>query len=390
MTEVVVEVGPGTILGPNDARLEWVSAALECIDDDIALLGDRPVAVQDVWQDVMCEVAGNTVDTIVLVCPTWWPRSRIDRARAAARAVAATVVVLQRTTILRGGISDRRTTIVEIAPAFVVVSHLGGSSTVIPRRDGLSPDVEAVLAAVGAATSVAIDAPAGVDAAEQLGATIVDRLRATGIAATFTDEDSVRRAAAARLARQHVADRPPRVGHDRRGVAVLAGILSAVVLCGGFAMREDAADSPDDDMPMTLLVEGRVGLMVPAVWTVQRITSGPGSRRVQIVSPSDRAVVLHVTQSTGVQSSLAMTADALRKTLDEQPEGVFVDFNPSDRRAGKAASTYREIRPDHHVAWVVLLDGTVRIAIGCQSAPGREHLVRDACDQAIRSAHAAF
>jgi type VII secretion-associated protein (TIGR03931 family) len=51
--------------------------------------------------------------------------------------------------------------------------------------------------------------------------------------------------------------------------------------------------------------------------------------------------------------------------------------------------TYREVRADRHVAWTVLVDGDVRIAIGCQSPPGREELVQDACEQAIRSAHAS-
>ena len=83
-------------------------------------------------------------------------------------------------------------------------------------------------------------------------------------------------------------------------------------------------------------------------------------------------------------------AESLRQALSEQPPGVFVDFNPADRRADKPAVTYREVRRDHHIAWAVLIDDDVRIAIGCQSAPGREPLVRDACDQAVRSAHAVF
>ncbi len=50
MTAVVVEIGPGTVRGPNDVEAQWVSAALECIDDDIALVDDCPVAVADVWR----------------------------------------------------------------------------------------------------------------------------------------------------------------------------------------------------------------------------------------------------------------------------------------------------------------------------------------------------
>ena len=45
------------------------------------------------------------------------------------------------------------------------------------------------------------------------------------------------------------------------------------------------------------LVEGRVALTVPASWLTQRVIAGPGSARVQVTSPSDPEVALHVTQS---------------------------------------------------------------------------------------------
>ena len=67
---------------------------------------------------------------------------------------------------------------------------------------------------------------------------------------------------------------------------------------------------------------------------------------------------------------------------------MFVDFNPSGNSAGRPAVTYREVRASHQVRWTVLLDGTVRISLGCQSRPGGEDAVRDACEQAVRSAHA--
>ena len=107
---------------------------------------------------------------------------------------------------------------------------------------------------------------------------------------------------------------------------------------------------------------------------------GPGSARVQVVSPTDRNVALHITQAS-VRRSRA-SADSLRTALGAE-HGIFVEFNPSDRRVDRDAVTYREIRSDHHVAWTVLLDGSVRIAVGCQSPPGSEHLVREACDRAI-------
>ena len=219
-------------------------------------------------------------------------------------------------------------------------------------------------------------------------------MRAIGVPVRIADDGWIRRAAAAQ--RSHVQAQPAEVAirgsgwlRDRKTLAVLFGVLSTVVLCGGVAAVHDSSSDRVDDMPMTLLTEGRIGLMVPATWTTQRITSGPGSARVQVVSPTDGDVALHVTQSVLAQpSSLAKTADTLLAALTESADGAFVDFNPSDRRADRDAVTYREIRPERNIAWTVLIDGTARIAIGCQSRPRREHLVRDACDRAIRSAHA--
>jgi type VII secretion-associated protein (TIGR03931 family) len=131
--------------------------------------------------------------------------------------------------------------------------------------------------------------------------------------------------------------------------------------------------------------------MVPAQWVVQRITSGPGSARVQVVSPTDADIAVRVTQSSlSPHQSHEEVAEALLSALRHEPDGVFVDFNPSGRRAGQRVVTYREVRADRHIAWVVLVDESLRIAIGCQSAPEQEETVREVCDQAIRSAHAVF
>ena len=387
--EVVVEVGPATIRGPNNARSEWVSAALDCIDDEIALIDDCPVSVHAVWLDVMSAATGVGVDAVVLVCPGWWPAARVDKVRRAARTVASTVVVLERTSMLRQGISPR-TTIIEIASELVVVSALGMLAAVIPRHHESVDDAEAVMATVGMPTAVLVDAPTGVPGAELLGALIGDRLRAMNIPVRYAEDDRVLRAAVARRSsdRTQVADvavTRPGVFRDPKRLAVLSGALTVALLCGGLAALHDP---PASDMPMTLLVEGRVGVEVPATWAARRITSGPGSARVQVVSPSDRNVALHITQAANpMQSSLV---DSLRTALGAEPDGTFIEFNPSDRRADRDAVTYREVRSDHHVAWTVLLDGTVRIAVGCQSPPGSEHLVREACDRAIRSAHAVF
>jgi type VII secretion-associated protein (TIGR03931 family) len=85
---------------------------------------------------------------------------------------------------------------------------------------------------------------------------------------------------------------------------------------------------------------------------------------------------------------LSDTAETLQHAINEAPGGVFTDFNPNGRSAGRAAVTYREVRAGHDIRWVVLLDGAVRISIGCQSRPDDELAVRDACELAVRSAHA--
>jgi type VII secretion-associated protein (TIGR03931 family) len=391
VSEVVIEVGPATIGVPNDVRPERVCAAIDCVDDEIALLDDRPVSVQDLWDDVMSAVAGTAVDTIVLVCPAWWSSARIDRARQAAHTVAAEVVLLERIAALQEGISAE-TTIVEITSDLAVVTVSGRIAAVIPRQGELVVDAEAVMAAVGAPAGVLVDAPVAVSGAELLASSIADRMRAIGVAVRIADDGWVRRAVAAQRSRVQVQSTDDPVRHsgwfrDRKALAVLSGMVSAVVLCGGFAAVYDS-DRSVDAMAMTLLVEGRIGVMVPATWTAQRVTSGPGSARVQVVSPTNSDIALHITQSVvGQPASLAQTADSLLAALAESADVAFVEFNPSDRRVGRDAVTYREIRPERQVAWTVLTEGTARIAIGCQSVPGREHLVLQACDRAIRSAH---
>jgi type VII secretion-associated protein (TIGR03931 family) len=388
MTGVVVEAGPATVRGPNHADTEWVSAGIGGIDDELTLIGDRPVAVADVWRTVMHDVIGGSAETIALVCPTWWASSRVDRVRDAACAVAKDVLMLQRAQVLRDGLPGRLTTVVEIAPEFVVVSPPDGDMQVVTRGD-----TDAVLAKIPMSMAVLLDGSEGVEGACPLVAEIADRLRANGVAVTIADRDWVRRAVDPVASREHARgpETRPAGYRGRRATAVLVGtLLSAAALCGGFAARQDAP-RPAANMPMTLLIEGRVGVMVPAQWEVQRVTSGPGSARVQVVSPTDADVAVHVTQSSlAPHQSHDAVAESLRSALSQQPDGVFVEFDSSDRRADQPVVTYREVRADHHIAWVVLVDESLRIAIGCQSAPGHEEAVREVCDQAIRSAHAVF
>jgi len=385
VTDVVIEVGPGTIRGPDDASPEWVSAALDCIDDELVLLDDRVVPVRDVWDDVMASVAGPAVDTAVVVCPAWWPVARTETVRQAAHTVAAEVVLLERISFLREALSTDAT-IVEIAPDIAVVSVSGVTVAAVPLQREPDLDAQSVSAAVGTPAGVVVDAAVGVLGAEMLASRIADRMRAIGVPVRIVVDDYVWRAAVAE--RSSAGNAVERSGgfRARRGIAALSGVLTVVLLCGTLAVPREQRGG---DMPMTLLVEGRVGVMVPATWIARRITSGPGSARVQVVSPTDSDVALHITQSAAPgPPTLAATADALLAASAESADGVFIDFNPSDRRGDREAVTYLEVRPERHVAWSVVIDGTTRIAVGCQSAPGAENLVREACDRAVRSAHA--
>lgn len=143
---------------------------------------------------------------------------------------------------------------------------------------------------------------------------------------------------------------------------------------------------PKPDPGPQALVEGRVAVQVPPLWTVERITGGPGSRRVQVSSPSEADVALHITQSYAPEMTLAEAADVLRRAIASQPAGVFVDFRADDVVVGRPAVTYREIRPGRVIRWAAIPAGATRIGIGCQSPPELEHAVRSACDEAVRSA----
>jgi type VII secretion-associated protein (TIGR03931 family) len=397
VTGVVVEIGPGTVRGPNDAREEWVSAAIECIDDTIALIDERPVPLAQVWRTVLHEVIGSSDATAVMVFPTWWPLPRIDLVMVAAQGLATGIAVRRRTSLLRRRFDGRAVTVVEIAADFVTVSPPDTAAVVLPRCDGTDVAL-AVAREVGPATAVVVDAPARIAGAVSLGAAIAARLRADGVVATIPDPDwafdateilpVVGRDGPASL---DGVENPPESQRLGRRTAVVTGALVSCVAVVIAVAAFPAADPPADHMPSVLLVEGRLGVEVPAQWPVRRITSGPGSARLQIISPRAADVAIHITQSRlAPHQTEKSAADSLSNVMNEQPDGAFVDFDPATVVAGRPAVTYREVRADRQILWTVVVQGTLRIAIGCQSAPGRESAVRSVCDQAVRSAHPVF
>jgi type VII secretion-associated protein (TIGR03931 family) len=169
-----------------------------------------------------------------------------------------------------------------------------------------------------------------------------------------------------------------------RAVAA-AGVVLSVSALAVAGLREGS--EPSRQEPRTWLVEGRVAVEVPADWRTERIVIGPGSARVQVISPTDPRQAVHVTQSSIPRGqSLASAAEVVRAALDQQPEGVFGGLDPAARVADQPAITYRETRADRVVDWTLVLDGGVRIAIGCQGAPDLPS-PQDVCEHAIRSAH---
>lgn len=399
----VIEAGPATIRRlccrtgaiDDDEMSRVIGAALDAIDDRVALVGERPVAVASLWSDALRSAVCPQGRGMVVVHPSGWSPSRVRVLRSAAATVSGDVQVWTRSWLLtRGADADAEATVVvEITDGMVVVG--GAHGVAIPRRRPPHPVADEVVAVLAAlpADRVLIDAPA--PGASTIAASIAGAARANGQTVVRVDD-----ARLARLARSAGSGDEPSGPRERGGRArsrgrALSGLGAATIVLAAAtpaaitAGRHGAASPPPVAAPpTTFLVEGRVAVTVPADWPTQRVLAGPGSARVQVTSPADPEVALHVTQSPVAGETLGGTAERLKRAIDAEPAGVFVDFNPAGTSAGRPAVTYREVRPGHHVRWTVLLDGPVRISLGCQSRPGGEDAVRAVCEQAVRSAHA--
>ncbi|HKV20054.1 MAG TPA: type VII secretion-associated protein [Mycobacterium sp.] len=385
MTACVVEVGPATVRGPRAAPRQIITTALECIDDDIAIVGEAPVTVDALWREVFRGVLPDRCASALLVCPSWWPPTRVERVREAAATASANIAVAQRIDVL----GTRALTIVEIAPDFVVVTDADNAVTAEPRLGATSEIARSVVSRIDRSAAVLVDAPADVVGAAELAGAISESLRAGGTAVTTVHPDRVLRVVEKhRTFREHPVDSPRSI---RARPAVAVGIvLSLLVASLSVGLAVGADDPEPTSNPMTLLVEGQVALKVPALWSVRRITSGPGSARVEVTAPDGSTAVLMTQSQVDPRETLATAAASLRAALADQDAGVFVGFDADDRRADRPVITYREVRGARQTDWTVLVDDTVRIAVGCQSPSGDEDAVRAVCDEAVRSAHAIF
>lgn len=373
MTPVVVEVGPQTVCGPGSVSPQWIATALDCIDDPIALLDGYPVDVSGLWRDVLDAAAGERPGPLVLVVPTWWSTGRVGVIADAAGGVASDVMVRRRSEIL----AATDATLVELSTEYAAVTSPPAPPRVFAR------DAAEFTAHLETVTAVVLDVPAGVP---PLPAASLAAIRRAGKPLTYCTGDRLLQAAEAALAKHNARDGLG-VGHirpGRRSTAVLAGaVLTVAAVGGGWAAQTLTGRLSVDGTRM--LVDGSVALRVPAQWSVERITSGSGSARLRVAA-SGGVPALHVTQSAhpGV-TSIADVAESLRRAIGSEPDGVFVDFDPTAERGGRPAVTYVERRADGDTRWSVVVDGVTRIAIGCQGAPTA---VEDVCLEAVLSAHA--
>ncbi len=405
----LIEAGPAGIRrlccgAGGIADVEITDAALDAIDDPVALVDGRPVAVDSLWCTALRSLDCGGAAGVTVVHPSWWSASRVKLVSAAADTLAGqadVVAVHPRSWLLMQAVSEsapraapekKVKKVVEIAERLVAVTDAQTSSvSAVPRAAEPRRVAEQVAAVIDGATPavVLIDVPSAVAGARALAALIADAVRLSGHHVEVIDDARLDRLARAvgSIPAAPASGVGARSRVRTRARLAVAGVVLAVVAPAAVELGRHHAPAADPS-PTTFLVEGRVALTVPANWPTQRVIAGPGSARVVVTSPSDPEVALHVTQSPVAGETLSGTAERLKRAIGAEPPGVFVDFNPSAISAGRPAVTYREVRAGHQVRWTVLLDGTVRISLGCQSRPGGEDAVREVCERAVRSAHA--
>ncbi|MCG5431795.1 type VII secretion-associated protein [Mycobacterium sp. MYCO198283] len=390
----VIAVGPSAVCvrraGAGECdRLdaEVVDAALTGVDDDVVLLDDEPIAVEALWHGIFAGALRGITGGVALVFPTAWPAARCETVAAVARQLTADVTVHRRAELLA---EPAAALIVEIGPDAVCICTVAPEPTVLDlvSRDAPPADVADAVVKVAARHvrgAVGIDCPDEVPGATVLATMIGARLRERGRCATTVGDD--------RLFAVPPADAPVKrqfVGTatqwPRRRLVVIAALAAAALV--GAPFLAIAQRTPPAPMPTALFVEGRVAVEIPVDWTVERITGGTGSARVQVTSPADRQTALHLTQAPlPPGDDLGDVSAALQTAIDTAP-GTFLDYRFDDRRGDRDVISYREVRPSRTVQWLVFVDGPVRIGIGCQSAAGQERAIESACTRAVASARA--
>ncbi|SKF62805.1 type VII secretion-associated protein [Mycobacteroides abscessus] len=427
-----------TAEGIQEAGRADVRSAVAALDDDMALLPGRVVPSRALWAALFESLltdrnAPVRLDSLALIHPTTWGPARRTLLSSAARMMAATLTVRSRAFALaergvRADLSGRSLVVVEVSPKEVAVALVGPGSDGEPAatvrhledRSWETRSAADVARAVGRAVErVVRDERPGVaailvDSADKdMGEAIVDAIDRIGLTpgvsqvavdSVFREMGQVARTSAFldQGVVEPVATRPasawtpgaparsaPRL--PRWWPAAAIGLAAAIVVTGVvLTVAATRSRQPVPAIATSLLVEGRVQLMVPAEWAVRRIPAGgAGSARVEVISPADPEAVVHVTQvRVKPAETLAATAETLRAAMEKEPQGAFTDFRADDRKMDRPAVTYTEVREGHDIAWTVLLDGDMRIGVGCQFKKDSYADVRQACELAIRTAHA--
>jgi type VII secretion-associated protein (TIGR03931 family) len=375
-------MGPREVDQIDSDAMQLASIALAAEDDTVMLVGDVPTSVAALWQRVFVELfGGRGVTSAELIHPTCWPAHRVAAvARAAGRVVEAV------STTPRSQALGESAVFVELGPRYVAVAGSAWPLRLVDRADSVPHVLQKVCRLIADRPgAVRVDAPADVPGAAEFGAALVRRLGERGRTVDVPRLED--RRCVAGPAPSSAAPPPRRRRVSRGAAAIPVGLAVAGLLVGGMHLRKTESIPHEAAPDSELLVEGSLAVEVPVDWIVRRITGGPGSNRVQVVSPHDPQVALHITQSRVPRTELAATATTLADAMAAQPAGVFVDFDASAHRAGRPAVTYRELRSGHEVEWTVVQDGDLRISIGCQTAPGGWAAIEAVCERAALSAH---
>ncbi|HYQ35460.1 MAG TPA: type VII secretion-associated protein, partial [Mycobacterium sp.] len=212
----IVEAGPGTVRRlccgtvtvADGETSEVVSAALDAVDDQVALVGGRPVTVSSLWSAALRSVTCAPSDGTVIVHPSWWSSSRVAVITAAAATVADGVLTRPRSWLLTQATDAEReeTAVVEITERLVVIT--AAEVVAVPRGDEPRPVAEEVaraIARIAAVAVVLVDAPSTVTGAPTLAALIADAVGSSGQAVVQIDDARLRSLAQSAMS---VADEP--------------------------------------------------------------------------------------------------------------------------------------------------------------------------------------
>ena len=163
-------------------------AALDAMDDRVALVDGCPVAVDSLWRTLLRSLDCESREGLIVVHPSWWPATRIGVVTAAAETVVDgpnenEVVARPRSWLLTQASPDAGPevpVVVEIAERLVAVA--GAEVVAVPRRAEprlVAEEVAGLIAGMTPAV-VLIDAPSTVAGAAALATLIADAVRLSG------------------------------------------------------------------------------------------------------------------------------------------------------------------------------------------------------------------